>query len=110
MSEDFKPNPSLFQECSLPFDTVEEADKAVQEFGNALAELRKKHRIMNLVYIVEISVKDRGEAALTGMFGRASDEERLAAYLFGEATARRQEFIANVLQQSKSLKRTKRTK
>ena len=51
-------NPGLYEEMSKPYENASSATKAMQAFADDLRELRKKHRIPNVVAILGTKTKD----------------------------------------------------
>lgn len=89
-----------YRELSVPFPSVDEANENVQAFHKELYELRKKYRFRELLYVIESAViYDSGtesDVRLLGYFGDLNQQEALAAWAFGQASAERQERIAGI--------------
>jgi len=79
-------NAKLYRELSQPFATVEEAEAAVQAFADDLHELRRKHRIPDVLTVIEFVVidgEDEGPRIASFAFGDQLKTPTLAAYAFG---------------------------
>ena len=50
----FEPNAEQYEECSEPYAGTESATAALNAFRDELFELRKKHRVANVVFIAEV--------------------------------------------------------
>lgn len=94
-------NPSLYRELSVPFAGPEQADAALSAFYTELYELRVKHRVQDVLIVVQASVKypdeDEGEVCSCVHFGKDDNAENLAAYALGYLGAQRQERTAKML-------------
>jgi hypothetical protein len=103
-------NPKLFREMSEPFASKEEAREAADAFQEELGELRKKHKIRDVLYVCAFStIGDNGEeydSILQGHMGNSLIQEQLAAYALGTIQAERQEMIGQLL--SRALKNGRR--
>lgn len=84
-----KNNPALYRELSQPFANLEAANAALEGFAKEFEELRKKHRIPDVVCIVEMNIADQdGEEYLQTasiQFGDPLRHPQLAAKFLGEA-------------------------
>jgi hypothetical protein len=107
-------NPQLYRELSEPFETMDEANSAVQEFFREVGELRKKYGLPNVYFIVSASSKDaageEGQFIVNMMYGDESMAESLVAYSLGFEAAERQERIAGLLKKGGGVKRPKEKK
>ena len=54
-------DPALYRQMSIPFNTIDQANEALAAFFAEVAELRKKHRIADVVCLCEISHTLDGE-------------------------------------------------
>lgn len=70
-------DPATYKLCSTPHATPEEATSALEAFFADLAEIRKRHRIANVVLVAEVNV-DAGEDV--------QPEPRLATFSLGDST------------------------
>lgn len=108
--------PDVYRELCKPFETLEEANKAFESFQEELYELRKKHRVRDLVFIAQIGVKyddgDEGSPIVLGMFGNEEKMEAMTAYALGRASAERQERVTRMTESGlkQAIKAPKRKK
>ncbi len=105
------PNPNLYRELDIPFESQAAADAALAAFWNDLAEIRRKHKIPDLVASVRVSyASGDGEAqAFTSCeFGDVLRHEAMAAHTFGQLQAERQERIGKLAEGGGILKRRAR--
>ena len=97
-------NPDLYRELSAPFESIDEANKNFTEFQDQLYELRKKHRIADLLFVAQVPVKyddgEQGTPIVVGMFGDETKMEAITAYALGYAQSQRQERIARIMGES----------
>ena len=97
-------NPAMYRELSRPFETIEDANEALTAFEKDLYELRVKHRIPDLLFVMRVSVLyedgEEGAPVAVGMFGDENQMESLAGVAYGRANAERQERIAKVVKQA----------
>lgn len=96
-----KPNPELYREMSKPFASLKEANAAIEAFHADLEAARTKHRMKDLVMIVEVAftAQDGDELATIaiGSFGDTSRREMLLAYACGQERKASEERIARLL-------------
>ncbi|HKY40667.1 MAG TPA: hypothetical protein VJN18_32250 [Polyangiaceae bacterium] len=84
------PNPKLYAQMCKPFESIEEANAALQAFVDEIYELRAKHRIRDVTLLCEIAVDYEGEERefrITNHFGSELRKLPLLAYGYGEAKA-----------------------
>lgn len=79
MSE-FKPNEKLYKRLSKPYESQEEAAKAIKAFTEAVSKLRRKHKIAEVVMGVGVYVEGGGIAA-TWQCGDRFNGANLAEFL-----------------------------
>jgi hypothetical protein len=93
-------NPKLYREME-PFESVELAQRASDAFFEELAELRKKHKITDVLAVCKFSYNaasgEESEAITMSSWGNAMNIETLAAYALGMIQAERQERIGALL-------------
>jgi hypothetical protein len=93
-------DPKLYRQMQVPFASREEATKASTAFIEELAELRKKHRIRDITYIMMFGYdSDEGEsdAILSGSIGDAGKAETMLAFALGQVQTQRQNHIGSLL-------------
>lgn len=96
-------NEENYRDLSKPFDSVADANAAIDAFQTELYALRNKHRIRDLVFVLQVSVtypEGEGSPTLAGMFGDTNKMEGLAGFAFGRASAERQERINKIVEDS----------
>jgi hypothetical protein len=58
-------NPKLYRELSAPFENTDAATKALEAFGKDLEEIRAKHKICDVVAVIQVNAIDKdGEEGL----------------------------------------------
>lgn len=95
-----KPNPELFRKMSEPFESVEEANKAIVAFFEEVGELRKKHGLENVYFIISGTWKTEegeGQFIVPQMYGNPLMAESLTAFAYGREQCERQERIGELL-------------
>lgn len=107
-------NEGLYRELSIPFETVEDANDNITQFCDALYELRKKHRIRDLLFVIRVGCKredDESDATIVNYFGNSLSMEGIAAYAYGQLSGERQEMIAEEIKHAaKAIRNQKRRK
>lgn len=86
-------NPKQYQKCATPFPTVQEADAAVQAFWDEVYELRNKHGIANISFVIYDEIAESGPFFICNHIGDSFKQEPMAAFLFGQAGAARQKLV-----------------
>lgn len=84
--ENKKHDPVNYRRVSEPFATVEEANKALSEFLEAVEEARNRLRIMDVHVIVKINVVD-GAGMTDAHFGNSLECAPMCAWALGQAQA-----------------------
>lgn len=88
MSKSFKSDTENYYNMSEPFNGEKEANEAVGKFFEELGELRKKHKIRDVLVVLYDSVKyddgNCGEFMCTGNYGNQINCLPMAAYLYGQ--------------------------
>lgn len=81
-----------------PHESVDAANEAANAFFEGVAELRKKHRLPNVLIVADVHYLGEdgadAEGRLSSFLGDSNHAEELAAYAHGYETARRQERIS----------------
>ena len=98
-------DPDNYIEMRKGYPTLEEADAAMHNFWNEFYELRNKYRIADAHVIIAITIAGKGDMMLAMHAGNELMQEPMAAWALGNASANRQENIARLLAQSKSVKK-----
>ena len=102
-------DPKLYTELNKPFASMDEANAASAAFFEELAELRKKHRIANLVVLAKVSMlADEGDGApfeVEGMSSLLLGDSRahlpMLAHAFGAEQNAEQERTARIIAAAK---------
>lgn len=82
-----KKDPETYLQLSAPFENTEDANNAMQSFYEELGELRKKHKIRDLLVVTYGSVKtaDGESEFLNSMsYGNTLNALPMAAYAYGQ--------------------------
>lgn len=96
-------NPKLYRELQQPFTSQDEAQKASSAFQDELAELRKKHRMRDLLVVAMFSYGfgdgevGESESIICSSFGDPVQAETMAAYALGTIQSERQHRIGQLL-------------
>lgn len=94
------PNNKLFRELNQPFESLEALNTAIGAFIKDFEELRKKHRMLNVVMMVQCPVTVDDEETMMGTdacFGDQGQWEAMAARMLGAIQSDRQKTIARML-------------
>lgn len=96
-----KDDPDRYRMCSAPFANTDEADAAVKAFLDDLEAARVKHRIADVAYVIQDSMKtDNGEPSMfiiTGHQGDSLKREAMLAYALGQCQKERETLIGELL-------------
>jgi hypothetical protein len=92
-----KYDPDQYRKCSVPFATAEEANAAVQAFWEDVYELRCKHNLANVSFVIGDSIADSGEFFVCNHIGNQTVYEGMAALMYGQASAARQAAVREML-------------
>lgn len=85
-----------YAELSKPFESVEAAEKALNDFWNEFYELRNKYKIPDVYSIVRFETPN-GQMMTKLHAGNGLYAESMTAWAFGHEQATRQESIAKIL-------------
>ncbi len=95
------PNHKLYRELNKPFSSPEELDAAIKAFQRDVEDARKRHRILNIVMMVQCPVMtDADTETMMGTdacYGDAGQWESMAARMLGAIQADRQRNIAEII-------------
>lgn len=89
-------DPENYYNLSQPFENADDANKAISDFYDDVALLRKKHRIPDVLITIKGSVKyDTGVGDFMNVisFGNQLNQVPMAAYSFGKTQADQRELI-----------------
>lgn len=87
-----KHDPNNYRAMSVPFDSAEKANDSIRAFFAAVEEARKKHRMREVLVIVEVAIQypgeedemfDEADARASAYFGNSSRAEGIAQYAAG---------------------------
>jgi hypothetical protein len=97
-------NPEMYRQLSEPYPNPEEANSAMREFDDALAELRVRCRVPNMIVIAEfLALRPEdgkiGAAVVVARFGNAPEHEALVARALGRIQSERQAAIVDIMRQ-----------
>lgn len=96
MSE-WKSDPEKFQRLSVPFETLDEAQAASEAFFKELGELREKHRMANVVVVIQNTVAGVGPGLANSFYGDWQHEEMMLAWAMGKAHSDRAHSLAKLI-------------
>ena len=85
----FRSDPALYREMSVPHESAESANAAVQAFAEDVAAARKKHRIRDVLVVAQLGVmcgETEKDAATSFSFGDQGRIVEMAAYAYGAET------------------------
>jgi len=89
----------LYAEMSIPFADGDAANKALEAFYNEVYELRKKHRLANVLIVAQDAIHGSGRFMSNTHFGSETEKESMAAWLLGKVQAERQDIIRRAMEQ-----------
>jgi hypothetical protein len=94
------PDPKLYREMSVPFESPEKADDAMRAFQADVEEARKKHKIPDVLVAASGSYQDGDDEAAffsSFSFGNHAYTIALAAYAYGSERERLDENVGKLL-------------
>ena len=91
-----KQDTKTYSEMCVPFESLDAANEALRQFYEELAELRRKHRIMDVLCISQVAYAD-GVGFSMSSLGSSLASETLAAYGYGAARKRREQSVGELL-------------
>jgi hypothetical protein len=98
-------NPAAYREASQPHESYDAATEAMTDFLKEVGELRLKHRLANVVTIIQANALDEdgeeGETAAMHSYGDQLRVEGLCAFGYGQAIRDRQTSIGRLLKGGK---------
>lgn len=105
MEKEFKSDPTNYRLMSEPFETPEKANEALRAFNEELSELRKKHKISDLLYVIKDSCYypdgEIGYFLQHSSFGNSLETEAMAAYLYGKTQSESRERLNKFINSQK---------
>jgi hypothetical protein len=94
-------DPENYSKLSVPFESSDTASEALENFYKEVGELRKKHKIPDLLMIVKASVKyedgEIGDIIHHSFYGNVLNQLPMAAYVYGQTQADHEEVISRLL-------------
>lgn len=101
-------DPNNYHEMSKPFENPEQANQAISDFYEDLKAIRKKHKIPDVLVVLEASViyesGNRGEFMHHVGLGDARNQCALGAFAYGQTQADHREFINTFIHKAKEKK------
>ena len=95
----FRSDPALYREMSVPHESADTANAAVQAFAEDVAAARKKHRIRDVLVVAQLGVtcgETEKDAATSFSFGDQGRIVELAAYAYGAETEAQAEWLSGL--------------
>lgn len=94
-------DPENYYKLSAPYESEDAADEAISKFYEELGELRKKHKIPDLLIVIKATVrhKDGKVGQMMGQYayGSTLDHLAMAAYVYGQLQAEHKELINKLI-------------
>lgn len=93
-------DPKLYRELSVPFPDMEAADKALDAFADDLSAIRKKHKISDIMCVIQVNASqgdDDGVLTFTVSFGDPLRKAAMLAQALGKEQAEFANRIAKLL-------------
>lgn len=93
-------DPDNYRELSRPFETSAAANESLNLFMDAVRDLRKLHRIPDVLVVVAVNVKyngGEGRAMSHSSHGDFLNSEALAAYAYGRLAQDRKSLMNRML-------------
>ena len=98
-------DPENYYKMSEPFESADACNDALAAFYEGIGELRKKHRIRDVLIVTYGSVRYEGgklgDFMQHSTFGNQMNEVPMAAYVFGQTQASARERINKLISKSK---------
>lgn len=92
------------------FADASEANAAVSAFMDELGQLRAKHGIANVGIVVKDRIEGQGSFMACGYIGYEIEQEAMAAYYFGQASAQARELVRRATEEGGESVRSNRGK
>jgi hypothetical protein len=99
MAEGFN-DKEVYRRCSIPFDSQEEANAAIDGFFKELRELRIKYEIADVLTVISDSALfdgEEGQFYATSVNGNSQNAAAMAAYALGQQNEVQREHIARLV-------------
>jgi hypothetical protein len=93
-----KTDPEQYQKCAVPFATADEANAAIHAFWDEVYELRCKHNIANVSFVILDEIAGSGSFFIYNHIGDQMTAESMAAWMFGQASADRQDLVRKMVE------------
>lgn len=93
-----KVDPDLYHQLCKPFESAEDAQKALDAFFEEVYALRVKYKLADVSVLVQSSIVGSGPFLWSAHCGSQSEVEGLAAWYFGQAQADRQDRIRRAME------------
>jgi hypothetical protein len=92
-------DPKNYARNSVPFESLADAQTALNKFYEAISKARDKYRIADVTTICQITAKagdKAGHAMSTAHFGDGQESEGMISYALGEVQNARREFFEHI--------------
>lgn len=109
MSDDVTNDPANYRRCSEPFDDIEQANEAISKFFAEVKVAREKHRISDVVVIVEVGHRldgDEVRGSASSMLGDFNRVLPMVAREYGAAQQRHEERLALLIARARKAAKT----
>jgi flagellar basal body L-ring protein FlgH len=101
MEKEIKNDPENYRKMREPFENLEKANEAIENFYDELFEIRKKYNISDILIVIKDSCKYADGKIGTFMqclqYGNSLNGKQLAAYAYGQMQANDREMINKLL-------------
>lgn len=105
MAKTIKNDPENYYKMSEPFESSDLANEAIKQFHDELAELRKKHKIRDVLIVLNGAVRyedgNVGEYMICNTFGSVMNAMTMAAFAYGQEKENHSEIIGKLLANKK---------
>ncbi len=90
-----------YMQLSIPFESTDKANEALTNFYNELGELRKKHKIPDVLIVTKGTVRyedgEVGDYIQHSSFGNSLNALPMAAYAYGQIQADHESLISKLI-------------
>ncbi len=94
-------DPDNYNKLSIPFESVDLANEALSNFHKELSDLRKKHKIPDVLVVTKGSVRhadgEIGDFMQHSSYGSSLNQLPMAAYAYGQTKADHDVIISKLI-------------
>lgn len=96
-----KRDPENYLKMSEPFETIDSANEALANFFEEISEIRKKHKVADVLIVCKGSVKyedgEIGDFINFSHYGNSLNQLPMAAFVYGQTSQDQKEMVNKLL-------------